>query len=186
MTATDTTSDINRRTMLRNVFLGLGAASLPTWVLEGRSRSAQTGGAELGDPARAAGGAGLRSAGRAGRRRRPDRREPPAVRAGRLRRARRHARGRQPGHPERHRHARPRQPRRRRGLSRRPTAAGSTSRTARPPRAVSARIRFDAAGDVVDYYRICTGTRNNCAGGQTPVGHLDHLRGGDRRLGVRV
>ncbi len=31
-------------------------------------------------------------------------------------------------------------------------------------------IRFDAAGNVIDYYRICTGTRTNCAGGQTPWG----------------
>lgn len=31
-------------------------------------------------------------------------------------------------------------------------------------------VRFDATGAVVDYYRICTGTRTNCAGGQTPWG----------------
>lgn len=28
--------------------------------------------------------------------------------------------------------------------------------------------RFDAAGNIIDYYRICDGTRNNCAGGATP------------------
>jgi hypothetical protein len=31
-------------------------------------------------------------------------------------------------------------------------------------------LRFDAAGNLVDYYRICAGTRSNCAGGATPWG----------------
>jgi hypothetical protein len=37
------------------------------------------------------------------------------------------------------------------------------------PGGVSA-LRFDADGKLVDYYPICTGTRRNCAGGQTPWG----------------
>lgn len=31
-------------------------------------------------------------------------------------------------------------------------------------------LRFDASGNLIDYYPICTGTRRNCAGGQTPWG----------------
>src|SRR5262245_41088623 len=38
-----------------------------------------------------------------------------------------------------------------------------------PGGAVSA-TRFDSDGTVIDHYRICTGTRQNCAGGQTPWG----------------
>lgn len=29
-------------------------------------------------------------------------------------------------------------------------------------------IRFSASGAIIDYYRICSGTRTNCAGGKTP------------------
>jgi len=38
-----------------------------------------------------------------------------------------------------------------------------------PGGSVSA-LRFDASGELIDYYRICTATRQNCAGGQTPWG----------------
>lgn len=47
MTTTSLASDLNRRSMLRNVFLGLGAAGLPTWVLKNGVAHAQAGGAEL-------------------------------------------------------------------------------------------------------------------------------------------
>jgi hypothetical protein len=38
-----------------------------------------------------------------------------------------------------------------------------------PGGAVSA-TKFDVDGTVIDHYRICTGTRQNCAGGKTPWG----------------
>ena len=42
--------DLGRRNLLRGVFLGLGAASLPTWML--KNAVAQTGGPALEHPAR--------------------------------------------------------------------------------------------------------------------------------------
>src|SRR5262245_45255446 len=44
-------TEISRRSMLRGVFLGLGAASLPSWVLETAvARAQQAGGAQLDIP----------------------------------------------------------------------------------------------------------------------------------------
>jgi hypothetical protein len=46
-----THADITRRSMLRGVFMGLGAASLPSWVLKGAvARAQQAGGTQLDIP----------------------------------------------------------------------------------------------------------------------------------------
>jgi hypothetical protein len=41
-------------------------------------------------------------------------------------------------------------------------------------------LRFGPDGEVVDAYRILTGTNQNCAGRPDPVGHLAVLRGEPR------
>ena len=55
-------ADVSRRSLLRGVFLGLGAASLPGWML--KDALAQPGGPALDHPPGPAGRAGLRSPGR--------------------------------------------------------------------------------------------------------------------------
>jgi len=164
-----TQADISRRNMLRGLFMGLGAASLPSWVIKGAvARAQQAGGPEIDIPFGPLGGQdfgplveqvviddlavahqlfapvgfNVRVVMRAG--------VNPVTKTavGTL------------GHinPD--------------GGAIYTTADGGwiyVSNSETTPGGVSA-LRFDSSGTVVDYYRICSNTRNNCAGGQTPWG----------------
>jgi uncharacterized protein len=161
--------DISRRSMLRGLFLGLGAASLPSWVFERAVARAQSGGLELNFPlgpltAQDFGplvakvvGDNLGSVNhqlfapadfdvRVVMRFGVDPVSPPSGTLG---------------------HQNPD------GGAVYPQPDGGwiyvSNSEINPGGSVSA-LRFDDAGQVVDYYRICTNTRQNCAGGQTPWG----------------
>jgi hypothetical protein len=163
-------TDISRRSVLRGLFLGLGAASLPSWVLRKASAEAALGGPELSIPL---GPLGAQDFGPlvaqvvADNLSQVDHRlfapEGFAVRV--VMRA-----GVNPlthdttgtlGHvnPD--------------GGAVYLAADGGwvyvSNSEINPGGSVSA-LRFDAGGTLVDYYRICTGTRQNCAGGKTPWG----------------
>lgn len=165
-----TNADISRRNMLRGLFMGLGAASLPSWILQDAvARALVPGGSEMDIPFGPLGGQdfgplvqqvvvddltsvnhqlfapvgfNVRVVMRAG--------VNPVTKtaAGTL------------GHvnPD--------------GGALYSAPDGGVvyvSNSETTPGSVSA-LRLDASGAVVDYYRICTNTRNNCAGGQTPWG----------------
>lgn len=160
-----TTHDISRRNLLRGLFLGLGAASLPAWVKEAH---AQAGGLELVIPFGPLGaqdfgplekkvvqddlitidhqlyapvGFDVRVVMRFGI-------NPLTLdTTGTL------------GHqnPD--------------GGAVFTTADGGwiyTSNSEINPNGSVSALRFAANGTLIDYYRICTGTRQNCAGGKTP------------------
>lgn len=163
-----TNAEVSRRNLLRGLFLGLGAASLPTWVVKA-AHAQQMGGAELDIPFGPLGGQDFGELveqvveddlasidhqlfapeGFSAR---------VVMRAG-INPVTKTAAGTLG-------HSRPD------GGAVYTLPDGGwiyTSNSETTPGGVGA-LRFDASGVVIDYYPICSGTRNNCAGGKTPWG----------------
>jgi hypothetical protein len=158
--------DISRRNLLRSLFLGLGAANLPTWVVKA-AHAQQLGGTELDIPFGPLGaqdfgelveqvvqddlttvnhqlfapeGFGVRVVMRAG-----------------INPLTRTAEG-TTGHAKPDGGA----------VFGLPDGGWIYSSNSETSQGGVGALRFDASGVLVDYYRICNGTRNNCAGGKTP------------------